>query len=77
MELKIQANLSIVHQCACGWIFLNVGFRLRSSNYAATSQSDNQHRLGNQPRPIFSKRLTRYIRINQGRNLIIGTGFFP
>jgi hypothetical protein len=26
MELKIQADLNIVHQCACGWIFLNVGF---------------------------------------------------
>jgi hypothetical protein len=26
MELKIQADLSIVHQYACGWIFLNVGF---------------------------------------------------
>jgi hypothetical protein len=26
MELKIQADLSIVHQCACGWIFLHVGF---------------------------------------------------
>ena len=26
MELKIQADLSIVHQCDCGWIFLNVDF---------------------------------------------------
>jgi hypothetical protein len=26
MELKIQADLSMVHQCASGWIFLNVGF---------------------------------------------------
>ena len=34
MELKIQADLSIVHQCACGWIFLKVGFRLRSLVFA-------------------------------------------
>jgi hypothetical protein len=26
MELKIQADLSIVLWYACGWIFLNVGF---------------------------------------------------
>jgi hypothetical protein len=27
--------------------FLNLGFRLRSLNYAATSQSDYRHRSGN------------------------------
>jgi hypothetical protein len=34
MELKIQADLSIVQRCACGWIFFNVGFRLRSLGFA-------------------------------------------
>ncbi len=34
MELKIQADLNIVHRCACGWIFLEVGFnRIISIDY--------------------------------------------
>jgi hypothetical protein len=32
--------------------FLLVGFRLRSSNYAATSQLDNQDRSDNLPRKV-------------------------
>jgi hypothetical protein len=30
MGLKLQADLSIAHLCACGWIFLNVCFRISS-----------------------------------------------
>ena len=38
VELRIWANSGIAHRFAHGWIFLNVGFRLRFTNYAATGQ---------------------------------------
>ncbi len=39
--------------------FLKVGFRLRSSNYVETSQSDNQHRLCNLSRRRYRRRIIR------------------
>ena len=38
MELKIQADLNIAHQCACSRIFLKVGFnRIISIDYVIIS----------------------------------------
>ena len=39
VELRIWANSGLSHRFARSWIFLKVGFRLRSTNYAGTSPS--------------------------------------
>jgi hypothetical protein len=46
-ELRTWANSVIAHRFARSLIILKVGFLLRSTNYAATGQPDNQHRSGN------------------------------